>query len=126
LSAADLEEDDNRRAAQRIADDMKRRREWSRKRIELTITREVDSRHTFSGEQCLHNYGAQPDGKPAAATWYAPDHFTHDQVTAVFQRLAVGVSLTLDGYWKPFEVKGQTRFTFIAQFIGFTDETRAP
>jgi hypothetical protein len=126
MSAAELEADDKRRAAQTIAHDMKRRQERSRRRVQLTITREVDTRHTFSGEQCLHIHGAQPDGKPANATWYAPDHFTRDQVDGVLEKLAVGVSLTLDGYWKPFTAREQTRFTFIAQFIGFADGERLP
>ena len=54
------------------------------------------------------------------------DHFARDQVDGVFEKLVVGVGLTLDGYWKPFEARGQTRFTFIAQFIRFDDGARVP
>jgi len=59
-------------------------------------------------------------------TWRQFVERARDQVDGVLEKLAVGVSLTLDGYWKPFTAREQTRFTFIAQFIGFADGERLP
>jgi hypothetical protein len=60
------------------------------------------------------------------ATWYAPSHFTRAQVDGVFEKLPVGVSVTLKGYWKPFTPNRQTRITFIAQFIDFANAPSIP
>jgi hypothetical protein len=125
-SPAEREADEQRRAAEEIASDRNRRQEWSRRTVALTLDRDPECRHSFSGDQCLHLHGTQDDGKTISAAWYAPSHFARDQVDGVFEKLVVGVGLTLDGYWKPYELRGQTRFTFIAQFIRFDDGARVP
>jgi hypothetical protein len=125
-NAAEREADEARRIAQEIASDRTRRQEWSRRTVTLTLDRAAECRHSFSGDQCLHLHGTQDDGKTISAAWYAPSHFAREQVYAIFEKLSGGVGLTLDGYWKPYEVRGQTRFTFIAQFIRFDDGARVP
>jgi len=126
VSPAEREADEQRRAAEEIANDMTRRQQWSRKTVALTLDRDAEFRHTLSGDQCLHLHGTHDDGKTISAAWYAPSHFAREQVYAIFEKLSDGVRLTLDGYWKPFEIRGQTRFTFIAQFIRFADGASVP
>jgi len=117
-TAAEIAEAEQRRRAQEIAGDMTRRREWSRKSVALTLTRETEFRHTLSGGQCLHLHGSQPNGRTIDAV---PDHFTRGQIDEIWNKLAEGINLTLEGYWQPFTATGQTRFTFVAQFIHFPE-----
>ena len=117
LTAAERQRDDEQRIARQIEEDLKRRREWSRKSVTVTLSLEAEFRHTLSGGQCLHLRGAQADGKTVAATWYAPEHFTRRQVDAIFDQLTQGVRLTLDGYWSAATFNDKKRFTFVAQFI---------
>jgi hypothetical protein len=125
-TAAEIAEAGQRRRAQEIAGDMTRRHEWSRKAVALTLTRETEFRHTLSGGQCLHLHGSQPNGRTIDAVWYAPDHFTRGQIDEIWNKLAEGINLTLEGYWKPFTATGQTRFTFVAQFIHFPEGQCVP
>ena len=83
-TAAERQRDDEQRIARQIEEDLKRRREWSRKSVTVILALEAEFRHTLSGDQCLHLRGAQADGKTIAATWYAPEHFTRRQVDAIF------------------------------------------
>ena len=120
-TAAEIAEAEQRRRAQEIASDMTRRHEWSRKTVALTLTRETEFRHTLSGRQCLHLHGSQPNGRTIDAVWYALDHFTRGQIDEIWN-----INLTLEGYWKPFTATGQTRFTFVAQFIHFPEGQCVP
>ncbi len=126
LTAAERQHDDEQRVALQIEEDLKRRREWSRKSVTVILALEAEFRHTLSGDQCLHLRGAQADGKTVAATWYAPEHFTRRQVDALFDQLTEGVSLTLDGYWSAATFNGKKRFTIVAQFIRLPDGQQVP
>jgi hypothetical protein len=117
-TASEIAEADQRRRAQEIAGDMTRRHEWSRKTVALILTRETEFRHNLSGGQCLHLHGSQPNGRTIDAVWYAPDQ--------IWNKLAEGINLTLEGYWKPFTATEQTRFTFVTQFIHFPEGQCVP
>ena len=120
-TAAEIAEAEQRRRAQEIASDMTRRREWSRKTVALTSPGRPKFRHTLSGRQCLHLHGSQPNGRTIDAVWYALDHLTRGQIDEIWN-----INLTLKGYWKPFTATGQTRFTFVAQFIHFPEGQCVP
>lgn len=87
VSAAEREADEQRRAAEEIASDRTRRQEWSRRTVTLTLDRDPECRHSFSGDQCFHLHGAQDDGKTISAAWYAPNYFARDQVDGIFEKL---------------------------------------
>jgi hypothetical protein len=125
-TAAERQRDEEQRIARQIEEDLKRRREWSRKSVTVILALDAEFRHTLSGDQCLHLRGAQVDGKTIAATWYAPEHFTRRQVDAIFDQLTEGVSLRLDGYWSAATFNGKKRFTFVAQFIRLPDGHHVP
>jgi hypothetical protein len=125
-TAAERQRDEEQRIARQIEEDLKRRRDWSRKSVTVILTLESEFRHTLSGGQCLHLRGAQADGKTVAATWYAPEHFTRRQVDAIFDQLTQDVRLTLDGYWSAATFNDKKRFTFVAQFIRVGDGQRLP
>jgi hypothetical protein len=90
-TAAERQLDEEQRIARQIEEDLKRRRDWSRKSVTVILGLEAEFRHTLPGGQCLHIRGAQADGKPVAATWYAPEHFTRRQGDAIFNQLTQGV-----------------------------------
>ncbi len=125
-TAAERVRDDQDRIAREIEQDLARRSQWTRKTVALTLIRETEFRHSLSGDRALHLHGAQADGKTVSVTWYAPDHFTHEQTDAVFNQLVEDVSVTLDGYWTTSTFNGKKRFTFVAQFIRVGDGPRIP
>jgi hypothetical protein len=63
LTAAERQRDDEQRIARQIEEDLKRRREWSRKSVTVTLSLEAEFRHTLSGGQCLHLRGAHASSK---------------------------------------------------------------
>jgi hypothetical protein len=76
----------------------------------MTLRLDAEFRRTLTGSRRFHLCGSQENGKVINATSYAPDRFTREE----------------DGYWKPLTVRGETRFTFIAQLIRFQDGPRVP
>jgi hypothetical protein len=110
-------EDDQRRRDAAIADDHARRVLRARKTVIITLTHDPEARFAISGASVLHLFGEQTNGREARAAWYAPDHMTREDFDAIAARYAIGSTLELRGYWKPFEAKSGTRFTFIAQFV---------
>jgi len=126
ITAAEPARDEEQRITRQIEEDVKRRRDWSRKSVTVILALDAEFRHTLSGGQCLHLRGAQADGKTVAATWYAPEHFTRQLVDTIFDQLTQGVRLTLDGYWSAATFNDKKRFTFVAQFIRVGDGQRLP
>jgi hypothetical protein len=126
-TAEELKEMDERRRQAAIAEDMERRRERSRKSVTITLGCDAECRSTMQGTKLIDFRGKQADGKPLRAVWYAPDHMDHEEFSELYNRCLEGCILRLDGYWKPFKNNsGQTRFTFIAQFIEFPEGQRVP
>ena len=116
-SSADRQRDEDQRIAQQIADDMKRRREWSRKSVALILIRPAEWRYTNAGVSTLQLRGDQYNGRPIAATWFAPEHYVPDQVDAVYNQLTKGSRITVEGYWGSSVSDAKLRATFVAQFI---------
>jgi hypothetical protein len=127
-TAEELKEMEERRRERTIAEDMGRRRERSRKSVIITLECDAECRFTMQGSQLIALHGTQTDRKPVHAVWYAPDHMDREEFTKLYNRcLLEGCVLGLDGYWKPFKSSaGETRFTFIAQFIQFQDGQCVP
>lgn len=123
-SAAERLEQEQRRREREIADDHARRLLRSRKTVVITLTHEPESRFVLSGASVLHLHGDQPNGHETSAVWYAPDHMTRAEFDAIVARYIVGTTLELRGYWKSFEGKSGTSFTFIAQFVTERAEAR--
>jgi hypothetical protein len=127
LTAEELKEEDERRRSQAIAEDRTKRRERSRGNVSITLTCDAECRSTMHGTKLIDFHGTEPNGKPVRAIWYAPDHMGQEEFTGLYNRCLEGSVLRLDGYWKPFKnSSGQTRFTFIAQFIEFPEGPRVP
>ena len=98
-SAAERQRDEDQRLAQQVADDLKRRREWSRKSVALTLVRQAEWRYTNAGVSTLHLRGERNDARPIAITWFAPEHYTQEQITALYNQLTKGSRITVEGYW---------------------------
>lgn len=116
-SAAERLEDEKRRHEAAVADDHARRTLRSRSTVVITLTDEPETRFTMTGEGALHLRGRRSNGRQTRAVWYAPDHKGRDEFDAVVAALAMGTTLELRGYWKPYEGKSGTHFTFMAQFF---------
>jgi hypothetical protein len=126
-TAEELKEMHERRRKNAIAEDMTKRREHSRKSLTITLDCGAECRFTMQGSQLIAFHGTQADGKPVRAIWYAPDHMDRKELSELYNRCLEGSVLRLDGYWKPFKNgAGETRFTFIAQFIQFPEGPRVP
>lgn len=122
LTADEIIEADQRRRDQTIAADITRRRERCRKAVTITLSQDAERRFSLSG-----THGKQSNGWPVRATWFAPDYLTDEQFNKFANELTEGTELVLNGYWKPLtNSSGATSFTFIAQFIRFTDGPRVP
>ena len=101
-----------------IEADEARRRQWSRKSIEITLDEAPEIRFTMGGEKTLMLRGVDDAGRPARAQWYAPNHMERDEFDAFALSLDDGQRLKLEGYWKPYEGRdGKKLFTFMTQFI---------
>jgi hypothetical protein len=114
---AERDADDRRRQAQAIADDTARRQIRATKSVEMTLNSDAECRFTTSGERVVHLRGVQHNGRIVRAQWFAPHHLGREEYRAIFNALLQGVSVKLDGYWKPFAGAGGTNFTFMAQFF---------
>lgn len=114
---AERNEDDRRRQAQAIADDTARRQIKARTSVSITLGYDAEGRFTMSGERVIHLSGAERNGRIVRAQWFAPDHLNKEDYRAIFNTLLEGVTVKLDGYWKPFTTAAGTSFTFMAQFI---------
>jgi hypothetical protein len=125
-SSADRQRDEDQRIAQQIADDMKRRREWSRKSVALILIQPAEWRYTNAGVSTLQLRGDQNNGRPIAATWFSPKHYTHEQIEAVYNQLTKGSRITVEGYWGSSVSDARLRATFVAQFIQIGDRPRTP
>lgn len=120
-SATEQREQEQRRRADAIAADHTRRLLRSRDALRVTLTDHPDARFTIAGDRAVHLYGDQPNGREARAVWYAPDHMSRDEFDAIVARYAIGATLDLRGYWKPFTGNSGTSFTFVAQFVKAAD-----
>ena len=98
----------------------------SRNTLLVTLTDHPEARFTVSGDSSLHLYGDKPIGRDVHAVWYALDHMSRDEFDAIVARYAIGGTLELRGYWKPFKGNSRTSFTFVAQFVKALDLCRAP
>jgi hypothetical protein len=126
-TAEKVKEMDERRRERTIAEDMAKRRERRRKSVSITLDCDAECRSTMQGTKLIDFHATQADGKPVHAIWYAPDHMDQDEFIGLYNRCLEGSVLRLDGYWKPFKNNcGETRFIFIAQFIQFPKDPRAP
>jgi hypothetical protein len=120
-TAAEQHEQEQRRRAAAIADDHTRRLVRSRDTLLVTLTDHPETRFTVSGDSSLHLYGEKPDGRDVQAVWHAPEFLTRAEFDAIVARYAIGATLALRGYWKPFNCNSGTSFTFIAQFMSVAD-----
>jgi len=120
-TAAERREEAQRRRADAIADDHTRRLLRSRDALRITLTDHPDARFTIAGDRAVHFYGDQPNGREARAVWYAPEHMSRDEFDTIVAGYAIGATLDLRGYWKPFNGNSGTSFTFVAQFVKAAD-----
>jgi hypothetical protein len=125
-SAAERARDDEIRRAQNIVNDLKRREERWKIRINLKLTDAAEVRHTMSGDRVLHLRGDGHRGRPAAACWFAPDYLEAGAVNALLEQLVEGAAVLLHGYWTAREFAGVKRFEFVAQFIQIGDGPKTP
>lgn len=120
-NAAEQREQEQRRRADAIAADHTRRLLRSRDALRVALTDHLEARFTIAGDRAVHFYGDQPNGREARAVWYAPDHMSRDEFDAIVAGYAIGATLDLRGYWKPFNGNSGTSFTFVAQFVKAAD-----
>ncbi|VFU17543.1 hypothetical protein [Methylocella tundrae] len=125
-SAAERQRDEDQRVTSQVADDLKRRREWNRKSVALTLVRQAEWRYTNAGTSTLQLRGERNDGRPIAITWFAPEHYTQEQINAVYNQLTKGSRTTVEGYWGSSARDARLRTTFVAQFIQIGDTPRVP
>ncbi|WP_159732532.1 hypothetical protein [Methylosinus sp. Ce-a6] len=101
-NAAELREQEQRRRADAIAADHTRRLLRSRDTLVVTLTDHHKEHVTIPGARAVHFYGDKADGRAVHAVWYAPDHLSRDEFDAIVAGYAIGATLDLRGYWKPF------------------------
>ena len=125
-SAAERQRDEDQRVARQVADDLKRRREWSGATVDLILIEDSSRRLTASGGIALHLRGARDNGSPLAVTWFAPDHYTKEEIKNIHHELTEGSRLTIEGYWGSSKADARARATFVAQVIQIGDGPRTP
>lgn len=105
------------RAAARLAD-AKKREEFSKKTIVITIS-EVEARHTMTGGREIHVWGKQPDGRDARAKLFFADCYDREVADPIFEDLYENRGTrTMHGYWKSYTNSDKKVFwTFNAQKI---------
>jgi len=103
------------RAQERAADQAKRV-EFAKKDLVMTVS-EVSSRFTPAGDRIFRIYGTDNQGRKVTAEYFLPECYDHADANAIFERLQVGSTQRLMGYWKPEVFNGNKTWSFKAQLI---------
>jgi hypothetical protein len=117
-SAEEIEATWQAERAEARKEDARKREEYSKKTVVMTIS-EVEARHTMTGGREILVWGKQPDGRDIRAKLFFADCYDREVADPIFADLYENRGTrTMHGYWKSYQNSDKkVSWTFNAQKI---------